>query len=187
MGTERIIKNHMDILWHEYTDAGGEERPVTEASLTEKASIVGRVGIMLLSCGTGAWRVRSSMNTLSEVMGITCTADIGLMSIEYTCFDGEQGFTQSLCLTNTGVNTSKLNRLEHFIREFEKEGCSMSGEQLHQLLDEIERIHGLYSPVALGFAAALACGGLRFCLEEDQSKCSVLFPERGLEIFSGAS
>ena len=122
MGTERIIKNHMDILWHEYTDAGGEERPVTEASLTEKASIVGRVGIMLLSCGTGAWRVRSSMNTLSEVMGITCTADIGLMSIEYTCFDGEQGFTQSLCLTNTGVNTSKLNRLEHFIREFEKEG-----------------------------------------------------------------
>ena len=54
MGTERIIKNHMDILWHEYTDAGGEERPVTEASLTEKASIVGRVGIMLLSCGTGA-------------------------------------------------------------------------------------------------------------------------------------
>ena len=156
MGTERIIKNHMDILWHEYTDAGGEERPVTEASLTEKASIVGRVGIMLLSCGTGAWRVRSSMNTLSEVMGITCTADIGLMSIEYTCFDGEQGFTQSLCLTNTGVNTSKLNRLEHFIREFEKEGCSMSGEQLHQLLDEIERIHGLYSPVALGFAAALA-------------------------------
>ena len=63
----------------------------------------------------------------------------------------------------------------------------MSGEQLHQLLDEIERIHGLYSPVALGFAAALACGDLRFCLEEDQSKCSVLFPERGLEIFSGAS
>ena len=30
-------------------------------------------------------------------------------------------------------------------------------------------------------------GDLRFCLEEDQSKCSVLFPERGLEIFLGAS
>ena len=29
------------------------------------------------------------------------------MSIEYTCFDGQDGFTQSLCLTNTGVNTSK--------------------------------------------------------------------------------
>ena len=55
---KKIRKNHMDILWHEYTDKGGEEIPVTQASLTEKASIVGRVGIMLLSCGTGAWRVR---------------------------------------------------------------------------------------------------------------------------------
>lgn len=154
----------MDVLWHEYTDAGGENRPVTEASLTEKASIIGRVGIMLLSCGTGAWRVRSSMNTLAEVMGITCTADIGLMSIEYTCFDGEDGYTQALCLTNTGVNTSKLNRLEKFIRNFEKEGKHISGEQLHQLLDEIEKIHGLYSPVALGMAAALACGGFTFLL-----------------------
>ena len=159
-----IRKNHMDIAWHEYTDENGADVPVTEASLTEKASIIGRVGIMLLSCGTGAWRVRSSMNTLAETMGITCTADIGLMSIEYTCFDGENGFTQSLCLTNTGVNTSKLNRLEHFIREFEIEGKDMSGEKLHSLLDDIERIHGLYSPVALGFAAALACCGFTFLL-----------------------
>ena len=164
MQRDQLRKNHMDILWHEYTDAGGENKPVTEASLTEKASIIGRVGIMLLSCGTGAWRVRSSMNTLAEVMGITCTADIGLMSIEYTCFDGEDGYTQALCLTNTGVNTSKLNRLEKFIRNFEKEGKHISGEQLHQLLDKIEEIHGLYSPVALGMAAALACGGFTFLL-----------------------
>ena len=164
MGTERIIKNHMDILWHEYTDAGGEERPVTEASLTEKASIVGRVGIMLLSCGTGAWRVRSSMNTLSEVMGITCTADIGLMSIEYTCFDGTDCYSQSLCLTNTGVNTSKLNRLERFVNDFDHECCTMSGEQIHTYLDQIEQIHGLYSPFALGCASALACSAFTFLL-----------------------
>ena len=159
-----IRKNHMDISWHEYTDKDSANVPVTQASLTEKASIIGRVGIMLLSCGTGAWRVRSSMNTLAEIMGITCTADIGLMSIEYTCFDGQDGFSQSLCLTNTGVNTSKLNRLEHFIQEFEVDGKDMSGEELHVLLDNIEKIHGLYSPIALGFAAALACGGFTFLL-----------------------
>lgn len=164
MSQSTIQKNHMDVLWHEYTDNNGENIPVTQASLTEKASIIGRVGIMLLSCGTGAWRVRSSMNTLAETMGVTCTADIGLMSIEYTCFDGEEGFTQSLCLTNTGVNTSKLNRLEHFIRNFETEGKTMSGNQLHDFLDSIEEIHGLYSPVALGIAAAIACGGFTFLL-----------------------
>lgn len=55
----------MDVLWHEYTDKEGQNLPVVQASLTEKASIIGRAGIMLLSCGTGAWRVRSSMNTLA--------------------------------------------------------------------------------------------------------------------------
>ena len=54
---QMIRKNHMDIAWHEYTDENGGNIPVTQASLTEKASIIGRVGIMLLSCGTGAWRV----------------------------------------------------------------------------------------------------------------------------------
>ena len=164
MQPEMVRKNHMDVEWHEYTDENGQNTPVINASITEKASIIGRVGIMFLSCGTGAWRVRSSMNALAEAMGITCTTDIGLMSIEYTCFDGENGFTQSLCLTNTGVNTSKLNRLEHFIRNFETEGKNMSGEELHSYLDEIERIHGLYSPVALGLAAAIACCGFTFLL-----------------------
>jgi len=40
----------------------------------------------------------------------------------------------------------------------------MSGEELHAHLDDIEKIHGLYSPIALGFAAALACGCFTFLL-----------------------
>ena len=112
-----IKKNHMDILWHEYADQT-DNTPITKASLSAKASVVGRVGVLMLSCGTGAWRVRSSMNELSELMHITCTVDIGLMSIHYTCFDGESSFSQSLCLTNTGVNTSQLNRLEKFVSNF---------------------------------------------------------------------
>ena len=154
----------MDVACHEYTDENGENVPVVDSSIAEKASVIGRVGIMFLSCGTGAWRVRSSMNTLAEALGITCTADIGLMSIEYTCYDGENGFTQSLFVNNTCVNTLKLNRLEHFIRNFEKEGKHMSGEQLHTFLDNIEKTHGLYSPPALGLAAAIACCGFTFLL-----------------------
>lgn len=40
----------------------------------------------------------------------------------------------------------------------------MTGEELHSHLDQIEKIHGLYSPTALGFAAALACGAFTFLL-----------------------
>ena len=159
-----IEKNHMDILWHDYALNKEDTIPITKAGLIEKASVVGRCGMMLLSCGTGAWRVRSSMNTLSRELGISCTADIGLMSIEYTCFDGEECYSQSLCLTNTGVNTSKLNRLEQFINKFSSEGVYMTGEELHSHLDQIEKIHGLYSPTARGFAAGLGCGAFTFLL-----------------------
>ena len=110
---QAILKNHMDIYWHDYASAEANV-PITQAGLIEKASVIGRTGLMMLSCGTGAWRVRSSMNTLSKELGVTTTADIGLMSIEYTCFDGDDCFTQSLCLTNTGAvaNTVRLELVD---------------------------------------------------------------------------
>ena len=153
----------MDVLWHEYADKT-DSTPITQASLPAKASVVGRVGIMMLSCGTGAWRVRSSMNELSELMNMTCTVDIGLMSINYTCFDGNDSFSQSLCLTNTGVNTSQLNRLEKLVSNFSTNELTQSCEKIHSILDQIEKIHGLYSPATLAIAAALACGAFTFLL-----------------------
>ena len=135
--------NHMHIAWHDYT-SHDTTLPISAAPLREKASVIGRTGLMLLSCGTGAWRVRSSMNTLAEELGLVCAADIGLTSIEYTCFDGEQAFSQTLTLTSTGVNTSKLNRLEQFVAEFADSCSRMTGEQVHTHLDEIEQVHGLY-------------------------------------------
>lgn len=119
---------------------------------------------MMLACGTGAWRVRSSMNELSELMNVTCTVDIGLMSINYTCFDGNDSFSQSLCLTNTGVNTSQLNRLEKLVSNFATDEIGQSCEEIHSRLDKIEKIHGLYSPVTLAVFAALACGAFTFLL-----------------------
>lgn len=163
MMQNQIPKNHMDIPWHQFTGSD-KSLPITQTGLTEKASVIGRTGLMMLSCGTGAWRVRSSMNSLATLLGVTCTADIGLMSIEYTCFDGTDCYSQSLCLTNTGVNTSKLNRLERFVNDFDHECCTMSGEQIHTYLDQIEQIHGLYSPFALGCASALACSAFTFLL-----------------------
>lgn len=163
MVKDNIIPNHMDIYWHDYT-GHVKDKPITEASVPVKAALIGRVGLMLLSCGTGAWRVRSSMNALSEQLGVTCTASIGLMTIVYTCFDGHKTFTNSLALNNTGVNTSKLDKLERFVKRFPKEGVYKSGERLHSELDEIEKIRGLYTPFKLGLAAAFACSAFTFLL-----------------------
>ncbi|MCB7112325.1 threonine/serine exporter family protein, partial [Agathobacter rectalis] len=83
--------------------------PAQKANLVERSTIVGRIGIMMLACGTGAWRVRDSMNVVSQKLNMTCSADIGLVSIEYTCMDANNSYTQALSLPNTGVNTTKLN------------------------------------------------------------------------------
>ena len=161
--TDIMEKNHMEIPWHDYTQSDGNIL-IDKAGLIEKASVIGRVGLIMLSCGTGAWRVRTSMNRLSKSLGVTCTVDVGLMSIEFNCFDGKDCVTQSLSIANTGVNTSKLYRMEQFVDSFPKEEVHLTGEEIHKRLDEIERIHAIYSPVKLGLAAALACCAFTFLL-----------------------
>ena len=54
---EIMEKNHMEIPWHDYTENDSEVL-IQQAGLIEKASVVGRVGLIMLSCGTGAWRAR---------------------------------------------------------------------------------------------------------------------------------
>ena len=160
---EIMEKNHMEIPWHDYTENDSEVL-IQQAGLIEKASVVGRVGLIMLSCGTGAWRVRTSMNRLSKELGVTCTVDVGLMSIEFNCFDGKECVSQSLSIANTGVNTSKLYRMEQFVNSFPSQEAHLTGEEIHKRLDEIEKIHGLYSPVMLAVFAALACGAFTFLL-----------------------
>lgn len=171
--------NHMAIQWHDYVQQEGEQSILT-ASLTAKASVVGRTGLMLLACGTGAWRVRSSMNAMAAKLGLVCAADIGLTSLEYTCFDGEAGFSQTLTLTSTGVNTAKLNRLERFVEEFSMSDGSLSGEDLHIRLDEIEALHGLYSTRRLAMAAALVCGAFTFLLGGGPVEIALAFLGAGI-------
>ena len=158
-----LMKNHMEIPWHEYTNKDSKIK-IENASLTEKSSVIGRIGLMLLACGTGAWRVRSSMNTIASELNITCIADIGLTNISYTCIDGIKSHAQSLSLHNTSVNTSKLARMEDFVYHFKDECKTCTCNEIHDQLDQIENIHSSYSPIILGLAAALACSCFTFLL-----------------------
>ena len=172
-------KNHMEIPWHDYANDDSNVL-IAEAGLIEKASVIGRVGLIMLSCGTGAWRVRTSMNRLSKELGVTCTVDVGLMSIVFNCFDGNDCVSQSLSIANTGVNTSKLYRMEQFVDHFPEEEAHITGEDIHKRLDEIEEIHALYSPAKLGLAAALACCGFTFLLGGGPVEMALAFIAAGI-------
>ena len=47
---------------------------------------------------------------------------------------------------------------------FKEREITKSCEEIHTILDKIEEIHGLYSPVTLAVAAALACACFTFLL-----------------------
>lgn len=90
-------KHHMAIPWHDFF-TNDNFTPAYEANLVERAAIVGRIGLMMLSYGTGAWRVRDSMNTVARTLKMTCSVDIGLVSLEYTCMDAHHSYTQAISL-----------------------------------------------------------------------------------------
>lgn len=153
----------MTIEWQEMID---HENicPATEATLKEKAVLIGRVGLMALGSGTGAWRVRASMNKISRALGVTCSADIGLLSIAYTCISGSEIYTNALSLTNTGVNTHKIMALEEFADGFSERAGRYSMEQFHRILDKLQSMEGNYGDLSLGLASAVACCAFTFLL-----------------------
>ncbi|MBR6996634.1 MAG: threonine/serine exporter family protein [Ruminococcus sp.] len=159
----KFRKQHMSIDWHEIVDSESME-PAINASLSEKATLVGRIGLMMLSVGTAAWRVRASMNKLARALDITCNADIGLLSIEYTCIGNGETYTNAISLNNTGVNTDKLNELENFADGFAERVGKYSVQQFHMILDKFQDMKGNYKAWNLGLASALACCAFTFLL-----------------------
>lgn len=156
-------KHHMAIPWHDFF-TNDNFTPAYEANLVERAAIVGRIGLMMLSYGTGAWRVRDSMNTVARTLKMTCSVDIGLVSLEYTCMDAHHSYTQAISLPSTSVNTTKLAKMERFINKFEQHGKDMTIGEIHAHLEKITHSKGNYAPYQVGLAAALACSAFVFLL-----------------------
>ncbi|WP_318767450.1 threonine/serine exporter family protein [Lactiplantibacillus carotarum] len=155
-------RHHMTIPWKDFIR--NEDVPAKNASLQERTSVVGRIGILMLSCGTGAWRVRDAMNKVARSLNLTCSADIGLISLHYTCFSNERSYTQVLSLPNTGVNTDKLNSLEQFVSDFETHYAGLTIREIHLAIDKVQKRPKQYTPLISGLAAALACMGFIFLL-----------------------
>lgn len=157
----KIEQHHMQVPWHDFED---DQQQVVQADLQTKTTLIGRIGIMMLACGTGAWRVRESMNSMARVMKIQCSADIGLVSIEFTCYENGQSVTQALSLPSTGINTVQLSELENFVEAFQADGRFFTTKQVNQMLDQIERVSNNYSNIEIALAGGLACSAFVFLL-----------------------
>lgn len=160
----KVRKQHMTVNWHEIVD-NDKSACAIDAPLKEKATLVGRVGIMMLSVGTGAWRVRHSMNSIARKLGITCSVDIGLLAITWTCLQDNETYTQTYSLPTSAVNTHKLMQLELFVKDFANHADTYSTDKFHKILDDIQNLPANYKPIQLGIAAAIACCAFTFLLD----------------------
>ncbi len=70
---------HMKTDWHQIVTAGDEL--AVDAPLTDKSSIICRTGMLMLASGTGAWRVRDTMNRVAAVLGVTIHVDLSLLRL----------------------------------------------------------------------------------------------------------
>ena len=153
---------HMPIPWKSLCGDGSV--PAEQAPLEEKTALIGRVGFMLLSAGSGAWRVRDMMNHAAEGLHVVCSPDIGLTNINVTCFDETGNCSQTLSLRTTGINTDKLKAMSDFIKDFQERAKTVSVKTFHEELDTMDAKPGFYRPWNLGLAAGIACGAFTYLL-----------------------
>lgn len=161
--TKPTKRQHMQIKWHEIVRSDSDI-PAKNAPLKEKTSLIGRVGSMMLSCGTSAWRVRAAMNKISGTLGISTNIDVGLTTIHYTCIEDGKHYSQTIALPTTGVNTHKLMDMEMFIDSFDEQAVDTSVEKIHEILDKIESSGPTRKAWQLGLASGMACFAFTFLL-----------------------
>ncbi len=159
----KFRQQHMPIMWHDLSQDDCDTLAV-DSPLKEKASLIGRIGLLFLASGAGAYRVRAAMNKISRALKVTCNADIGIKSISYTCIQGNESCTNSLSNKSTGVNTTKLNYLEMFCDGFAERVNRYSIDSFHSMLDTIDKSGSNYAVWQLCLASGAACGAFAFLL-----------------------
>lgn len=114
-GASAVRKFHTHSIPLDMEDIARDwDKPVVDAGIAAKASVIVRVGMLDLGAGTGSFRVREMMHRIAYPLGVHVRADVNLTDIEATCTDGRNRITEVVDLPTTGVNTERIWLLEHF-------------------------------------------------------------------------
>lgn len=114
-GAQQVSRYHTHSIPLDMEDIERDwNKPIREAGIAAKASVIVRVGMLDLSAGTGSFRVREMMHRLAYPLGVHVRADVNLTDIAAACTDGKERITEVIDLPTTGVNTERIWLLEHF-------------------------------------------------------------------------
>ena len=137
------------------------EKPVVDAGIAAKASVIVRVGMLDLGAGTGSFRVREMMHRIAYPLGVHVRADVNLTDIEATCTDGRNRITEV-------VDLPKM--VDH---EQEK-----TNEELQKLIDtlmeQLERASEAFDKCVPSVTVELTFSEAKQALEDAMKTCVFL-------------
>lgn len=137
-----------------------ETRLGRDAALAEKSDAVCRMGSMMLTAGTGSYRVKAAMGRVAQALGIEqLEAQVSLNEIVATTRADGTFRTQVVEVPVPVVNADRIAAL---MRVSLRAADGLSASQLQQQLDLVEtkaHHHRLWAIVA---GAALACAAFAF-------------------------
>ena len=141
--------------------------------LAYQSRVVLRLGQMLLAAGAGSYRVKASMRTCAEAVGIEKHhAQVTFTEVVATAYANGTFRTELAEQRLLGVNADRIDRITNYLATIE--GTQVLVEDVDKALDEIERVKPLYGWLANALASGLACAAFAFLKAGGWVECSVV-------------
>lgn len=141
--------------------------------LAYQSRVVLRLGQMLLAAGAGSYRVKASMRTCAEAVGIEKHhAQVTFTEVVATAYANGTFRTELAEQRLLGVNADRIDRITNYLASIE--GTQVLVEDVDKALDEIERVKPLYGWLPNALASGLACAAFAFLNAGGWVECSVV-------------
>ncbi|RYV51630.1 threonine/serine exporter family protein [Pengzhenrongella frigida] len=119
-----------------------------------------RTGQLMLSAGTGSYRVKNAMQRVALALGLDRHhAHVTLTEITATSHRGSIFRTEVTEVRSIGVNSDRLAELERLTRALPPK---VTVDEVSAELDRIERKPPLYRPLLNALWSSIACGAFAF-------------------------
>lgn len=140
-----------------------------EDSLLEKCQTVARVGTIMASAGTGAFRVREAMNRVGLALGLTkVDSEVTLNTVLITCHQNVESKTLVSQIPAVAVNAGRIALMEKMCLHL---GETLNCAEVNRQLDEIAHKKPSYGRFQTSLAALAACAAFCFLNNGSWEEC----------------
>jgi uncharacterized membrane protein YjjP (DUF1212 family) len=163
------------------TDDIPTEDSLEPVELIRQSGIVLRTGRLMLSAGTGSYRVKSAMRRVARAVGLDRHhAHVTLTEITATSYRGRIFRTEVTEVHAIGVNSDRLAELERMTRGLSPQ---TTVDQIAVQLDRIESKRPLYGPILNALWGGIACAAFAFLNNGDPIEITCVLFAAGMGQF----